>query len=387
MKIHIQILLFLLTGIVACSKSTTSRDSSTASPERVAPALLSDSTQTQSAPALIHTLLSTQITTTNLETTSAPVEVTDFPYVDTNAELDVLHLLESSKSNVDTSTFTLTVPDFDFSKSFYLRTPTCLVTATSDSNGIYPKFHCEEGYTQGAWFYVDTGNGYITIQHPTQKDQRWRMYRSTGSCSNATPPVFGNSSSPPTGYASVVIPLLSNAVSYPLTFGRSSGCDNGSTLSYYHLTPTSFTFTGTTSATLLGNAPLTAALAPTLVPSDRSPAQLFLPPCYLSLTPTKAVVDCNAVSNNSRSLFTYQQNPNNQKYYLKSNNGYYLAADGTITANPTPTSLEAIPKAVSSIRYVHVGNGYLTVGAWDGSSATTPVSVGSTGFSFVGEKP
>lgn len=385
MNIHTQILLSLLTVIVACSKSTTSRDSGTASPEREASAILTDSTQTQSAPSLLSTQTKTNNTTTvGAETVTMGID--PLPSVDTNAELDLLHLLESSISSVDTSTFTLTVPDFDFSKSFYLRTPTCVVTATSDSNGIYPKFHCEEGYTQGAWFYVDTGNGYITIQHPTQKDQRWRMYRSTGNCSTAYPPVFGfNLSSPPTGYASVMIPLLSNAVSYPLTFGRSSECDNGLTLSYYHLTPTSFTFTGSTSATLLGNAPLSTALAPTLIPSNRSPAQLFLPPCYLALTSTKVVVDCNAIANNSRSLFTYYQNPVDQKYYLQSN-GIYLTASGTVTANATPTSLDPVPNALSSIRYVHVGSGYLTVGTWDGSSSTTPVSVGSTGFGFVGEE-
>lgn len=370
----------------ACSKSTTSRDSGTDSPARVESAILSDTTQTQSIPLPAH--ISTQTKTTN--TTTLEIETLDtgldsFTQVDTHAELDLLRLLESSLSNVDTSTFTFTVPDFDFSKPFYLRTPTCVVTATADSNGISTQFHCEEGYTQGAWFHVDTGNGYITIQHPTQKDQWWRMYRSTSSgCSTAAPPVFGNNlSSPP--YTSVVIPLLNYVINTPLTFGRSNGCDNGSTLSYYHLTPSSLSFSGTSSAVLLGNAPLITPLSPLLTPFNRSPAQLFLPPCYLSLSTNNLVVDCNPLTSNSRSLFTYNLNRVNQKYYLQSN-GYFLAADGSITANATATTLEVVPNTLSSVRYVHVGNGYLNVGTWDGKSATTGVSVGTTKFSFVGEE-
>jgi hypothetical protein len=384
----------LLVTSLACSNGSTSRGTSDPSPEKAEPALLNQvESQLQTDETNTHSLTqfpsSTLATLDNSLQPPSTVFETDGSTA-TVSDVNLLSLLQGSATDEEILTQNGVTPSFDFSKPFYLRTPTCVLTAETTSSGtISTQFHCEEGFTNGAWFQVETstGTGYISIQNPANAREYLRMYRPTGGCSSG-PPQFG--STQPSGTDSVSVLLTSG---YPFVLGQST-CSTSSTIkSYYRLTPTSLTFSADMPVSLVGTSPLYIAntttppvLAPILLPSDKNPKQIFLPFCYLSFAFNSPVLDCSG-DRTKRATFTYTKNSVDQKFYLQSN-GISISESGAAVANPVSTTLDAVPNALSSVRYIHVGSYYITAGNWSPGSLTIPLSMSTTsGFLFVGEEP
>ena len=307
----------------------------------------------------------------------------------TAANVNLLTLVDTAVPEMLTLTQTPVAAPFDFTKPFYLRTPTCGVIAANNNGTITTRFHCEEGLPTAASFHVDTANGFISVQNPANSVQFWRMYYS----SSTTTPLYGyNLPTSPAGYNSVLVYLTNFAIGSIFSFG-SVGCSpNCQRLTFAALPfmsdqPAVFTYTAFDVAATGAAMPL-AATSVAVDANDPSQIMITLPFCYLALT-SSSLLDCSGNINNA-TTFTYFQNSVDQKFYLKSN-GFYFAADGSITAVSSPATLVAPPASVSALpeaRYIQFSTGkYLIPGSWESSSTTIPTAAGSTGMLLIGEAP